>query len=336
MSFSILTQLGGNILKKGNWKLKTISFLLCILFLLSSSSSAFDSLSLQQKNNESKNLVSSYLEPPLKPRGEKESCRLNKEYFFSTYSANGNGSLLFYKWDYGDGKFSEWLPYKSGETVPASHSWKKFGSFSLRVKAKNTDGVESDWSEPLIIGVPWKIPKKDTLIFFTPQNQMLRLNRTFAQSFVQHHDTLSGIKLRFWRLPYSKGIITLSVREKLDGENLTKNSITSIGNPYLYMEGYIWIDLPDIKVEPEKIYFFVLEYEEILLDQYVCYNYGNPYKNGEGFVKLDNGTWANLDQTEYGLDFIFYTYYCKSLSKGCLFDTISEKLSDWRYSKRAT
>ena len=36
-------------------------------------------------------------------------------------------------------------PYKSGEKIKATFSWKKIGSYSVSVKARDIHGGESDW-----------------------------------------------------------------------------------------------------------------------------------------------------------------------------------------------
>jgi len=57
--------------------------------------------------------------------------------------------------DWGDGKFSEWIgPKDSGEEVTASHTWASEGNFSIRVKAKDDHGILSEWSDPLSISMP--------------------------------------------------------------------------------------------------------------------------------------------------------------------------------------
>ncbi len=49
---------------------------------------------------------------------------------------------------------SNWLgPYDSGELTQAKHSWGK-GSYSIKVKAKDSYGAESEWSETLAITMP--------------------------------------------------------------------------------------------------------------------------------------------------------------------------------------
>ena len=66
--------------------------------------------------------------------------------------------------DWGDNTTSQWIgPFKSGETINASHTWKEEGTYRIRVKAKDTSGLESPWSDYMVVSMPkevtWKLEK---------------------------------------------------------------------------------------------------------------------------------------------------------------------------------
>ena len=80
-------------------------------------------------------------------------------YIFSASDPEGDDIEYFIDW--GDGKMFKWTgPYKSGEQVIKSHSWTYEGNYTIRVKARDTYGAESDWTRwsrdgadsPLAIG----------------------------------------------------------------------------------------------------------------------------------------------------------------------------------------
>jgi hypothetical protein len=76
------------------------------------------------------------------------------EYTFATMDPDGDDEVYYYI-DWGDGTQSDWLgPYGSGEEVTASHSWSARGSYEIRVKSKDVNGAESDWSDPLPVRMP--------------------------------------------------------------------------------------------------------------------------------------------------------------------------------------
>lgn len=93
-------------------------------------------------------------EIPEKPDGP-EGGVVDVEYDFSSSTTDADGDNIFYKFDWGDGTYSNWLgPYPSGEIVTASNSWDYAGSFDIRVKAKDDNqSGETDWSTPLSIHI---------------------------------------------------------------------------------------------------------------------------------------------------------------------------------------
>ena len=88
---------------------------------------------------------------PSQPSGPAEGI-IDIEYMFSTETTDPEGEPVFYMWDWGDESSSEWLgPYESGITVDVSHSWQEAGAYGIRVKAKDENGKESDWSDSLSV-----------------------------------------------------------------------------------------------------------------------------------------------------------------------------------------
>ena len=91
-------------------------------------------------------------EIPAIPSGATEGG-IGIEYTYTTSTTDPEGSQVYYMWAWGD-EGSDWLgPYDSGETVSASHIWDAEGVYSLRVKAKDAEGRESDWSTPLEVTI---------------------------------------------------------------------------------------------------------------------------------------------------------------------------------------
>ena len=105
-------------------------------------------------------------EKPARPDGP-TSGKPRIEYTYITSTTDLNGDQIYYLWDWGDGNTSSWLgPYSSGETVSEKHAWTKQGSYSIRVKAKDVYGAESDWSDPLPVSMPRIISFKSLFMKF--------------------------------------------------------------------------------------------------------------------------------------------------------------------------
>jgi hypothetical protein len=76
-------------------------------------------------------------------------------YTYKTCATDQDGDQVYYLWDWGDGTQSEWLgPFASGVEVSAQNSWSEKGTYLIRVKAKDSNGAESQWSDPLPITMP--------------------------------------------------------------------------------------------------------------------------------------------------------------------------------------
>jgi hypothetical protein len=90
---------------------------------------------------------------PTKPDGP-ASGRLRTTHSYTTTSVDPGGKDLYYMWDWGD-TIDDWDgPYPSGQEVTGSHRWTEEYVGNIKVKAKNTDDVESPWSDPLAISMP--------------------------------------------------------------------------------------------------------------------------------------------------------------------------------------
>jgi len=88
------------------------------------------------------------------------------KYTYTTSSSDPDENQLHYKWDFGDGSYSDWLgPYESGVTTEVNHTWSKKGSYELKVKTKDSYNAESEWSDPLPINMP-KNKQSASFIYF--------------------------------------------------------------------------------------------------------------------------------------------------------------------------
>ena len=92
-------------------------------------------------------------EIPDKPDGPLTGQK-GTEYTFSASTTDPDGDQIYYMWRWGDGQYSEWLgPYNSGDTISTAHKWSDTGNFQVRLKAKDTNELETDWSESHIINI---------------------------------------------------------------------------------------------------------------------------------------------------------------------------------------
>lgn len=80
-------------------------------------------------------------------------------YNYTFVAIDPDDDPLYYLIDWGDGDSSEqWSgPYPSGEPVGRQHTWEEDGNYTIRVKAKDGEGAESNWST-LLVSMPLSAP----------------------------------------------------------------------------------------------------------------------------------------------------------------------------------
>ncbi|MEM4368648.1 MAG: carbohydrate binding domain-containing protein, partial [Candidatus Anstonellales archaeon] len=91
---------------------------------------------------------------PAKPTGP-SIVAVGSQANFSTIATDPDENQIRYGWDWdGDGVVDEWTGYyDSGQICSISHYWNSAGNYQVRVKAQDTDGAESNFSEPLNVTV---------------------------------------------------------------------------------------------------------------------------------------------------------------------------------------
>jgi len=84
---------------------------------------------------------------PSAPQGPSEGY-VQSSIEFSSSSVDEDGNDIYYLFDWGDGSDSGWLgPFSSGQSASGSHIWSDAGQYSLKVKAKDSLGEQSGWSD---------------------------------------------------------------------------------------------------------------------------------------------------------------------------------------------
>jgi parallel beta-helix repeat protein len=91
---------------------------------------------------------------PDTPTGTQEG-QTGRTYTYSTKTNDYNGDNVYYQWDWGDGTVSDWDgPHAPDVTLQMTHEWDIEGVYQIKVKAKDTSGFESLWSDPLPVTMP--------------------------------------------------------------------------------------------------------------------------------------------------------------------------------------
>ncbi len=113
---------------------------------------------------------------PVKPSGP-SSGSAGVSYSYSSHTIDADGDMVYYLFDWGDGSNSGWLgPYASGQEVNASHTWSEMGSYAIKVKAKDTVGAESEWSDTMAVSMP--------LAYHFPMQKILEMLNVWLLRFL--------------------------------------------------------------------------------------------------------------------------------------------------------
>ena len=92
-------------------------------------------------------------ETPVKPSGP-TFVEMGVEYTFMSSTYDSNGEQIRYRFDWGDGNYSNWSDFMSSNTsVSMSHHWSAISNYSIRVMAQDENGSNSSWSPVLSVTV---------------------------------------------------------------------------------------------------------------------------------------------------------------------------------------
>jgi len=76
------------------------------------------------------------------------------EYTFMSSTYDINGEQIRYRFDWGDGNYSNWSDFMSSNiSVSMSHHWSAISNYSVRVMAQDENGSNSSWSPALSVTV---------------------------------------------------------------------------------------------------------------------------------------------------------------------------------------
>ena len=93
-------------------------------------------------------IISEENEPPFMPDITGQSSgQVGNEYLFLIFTTDPDNDNVFYYIDWGDGNVEGWIgAYNSGEEIEIGHTWENKDNYQIKVKAKDENGLESDFS----------------------------------------------------------------------------------------------------------------------------------------------------------------------------------------------
>ena len=119
------------------------------------SGSWFDRGTGSPKSDVAIRLRTSGSNPPTKPTiSGPSSGKPNTAYTYNFVSTDSNGDKISYYIKWGDGAETDWTPFRnSGSSYIEIHTWTAQGTYTIKAKARDIYGVESDW-ETFVVNIP--------------------------------------------------------------------------------------------------------------------------------------------------------------------------------------
>jgi hypothetical protein len=132
-----------------------------------------------------------------------------------------------------------------------------------------------------------------------------------AQSFIPTVKTLTRVELYLFKylFPPLDTVISVSIRDSLDGSNLT--SMDFVTGEFVPSQQWVEFDIPDLEVVPEQMYYLVVKGDYCDEDGAFMWTAGtnNPYDRGDAWWWDEGQGWEKIDYEELPeCDFAFKIY----------------------------
>jgi len=89
---------------------------------------------------------------PTTPAGPANG-QINIEYTYSSSSTDPDQDPVWYQWQFGSYTTNWFGPYPSGAQIQTQYTWTIPGTYEIKVKAKDQNQYESEWSSPLFVTI---------------------------------------------------------------------------------------------------------------------------------------------------------------------------------------
>jgi len=102
-------------------------------------------------------------DPPVKPSTPSGPIAMSvgETASYTTVATDPDGNKIRYIFEWADGTDKTYTDFvNSGEEIEISHKWMRKGDHSLKVKARDKYGMESEWSDPLVVTIVNDAPAK--------------------------------------------------------------------------------------------------------------------------------------------------------------------------------
>jgi len=170
-------------------------------------------------------------EPPVtpgKPSGQTQGV-INYPFSFTATTTDPEGDDVYYLFDWGDGSYGTWAgPYPSGAKGTDQHTWTQIGNYQIRVKARDSWGAASGWSDPLAFSV---IPNTPPTPPDIAGSSLCRCGKSYDYTFTST-DINDNQTVSYW-VYWGDGNITWWTGPFNPGESMTLNHTWTVKGTYM-------------------------------------------------------------------------------------------------------
>jgi len=257
--------------------------------------------------------------PPEPPSvGGPEIVKINEECIYTAISNDPEGDDIQYGWDWDYDRITDdWTSFfKSGEESRIARRWHEPNIYSMKTKARDIYGAEKvgEYHDDFLVSYNTLVYGEDEKvdqyqIFDDGDWSFGDWTLKFAQSFKPSKNSISKVKIKFDVLDNDCAFpISLSIREKLDGDNITE-ATKIINRCNLEEKNYFWFEFifPEKTILlPEETYYLVIETDEVGREHLSLYDtWRDRYERGDRYqFRNYSKSW----EESWGTDLCFVTY----------------------------
>jgi len=178
-----------------------------------------------------------------------------EELEFTFITIDPDGDDLYYYIDWADDTNSGWIgPYESGEEVTTIHKWTSEGQYEIIARARDTNYVVSDWSDPFSINI-LEGPKLDI--------QKIKGGLFRISSIIKNIGGVEATNVN-WKISLDGGAIigkeTTGLVNIIEGEEITakSNFIIGLGPTMITVEAWMQDGPSDIREQDGYVLLFFI------------------------------------------------------------------------------
>jgi len=241
--------------------------------------------------------------PPSIPKlSGNETGKTNVSNVYHIVSSDPENDKIKYKIDWGNG-IEETNYFNSGECIELHHSWEKEGTYTIKARAIDEYGAESEWNDSTVVTMAYPYHKVDQRQVERGYAYLLNDTRWLAQSFIPNVSKIDKIDLGLisWQEGYD---VILQLKDSLNGNVLAEDfeKINPSSNWATWTTQWISFNIK-ANLTLGREYYIVCHSSKPGWGVAWVTSENDAYKNGVFYNSYNGNNWNSLS-----IDACFVTY----------------------------